>query len=74
MKYIQSLTTGALSTMALSSIFFSSTDALAGWGDNQGWHMGPGMMGGWGNEAPSFLNLCKSAPIRVPFFEKMLRG
>ena len=48
MKYIKSLTTGALSTMALSIIVFSSTVALAGWGDNQGWHMGPGMMGGWG--------------------------
>ena len=23
-------------------------DALAGWGDYNGWHMGPGMMGGWG--------------------------
>ena len=22
--------------------------ALAGWGDYNGWHMGPGMMGGWG--------------------------
>ena len=48
MKYIKSLTTGAISAMALSIIVFSSTDALAGWSDNQGWHMGPGMMGGWG--------------------------
>jgi putative membrane protein len=22
--------------------------ALAGWGNFNGWHMGPGMMGGWG--------------------------
>jgi putative membrane protein len=22
--------------------------AFAGWGDYNGWHMGPGMMGGWG--------------------------
>jgi putative membrane protein len=22
--------------------------ALAGWGNSNGWHMGPGMMGGWG--------------------------
>jgi putative membrane protein len=22
--------------------------ALAGWGEYNGWHMGPGMMGGWG--------------------------
>ena len=48
MKNIKSLTTGTLSAMALFTIFFSSTEALAGWGDNQGWHMGPGMMGGWG--------------------------
>ena len=34
--------------MALSIIFFSSTDALAGGGENQGWHMGSGMMGGGG--------------------------
>jgi len=74
MKTIKSLTAEIISAMALSIVFFRSTQALAQWGDNQGWHMGPGMMGGWGNEAPSFLNLCKSAPIRVPFFEKMLRG
>jgi putative membrane protein len=24
------------------------SDALAQWGNNQGWHMGPGMMGGMG--------------------------
>ena len=23
-------------------------DAIVGWGDYNGWHMGPGMMGGWG--------------------------
>jgi putative membrane protein len=34
--------------MALSIVFFSSTEALAQWGINQNWHMGPGMMGGWG--------------------------
>ena len=48
MKYIKSLTTGALSTIALSIDLFSSTPALAQWGDNRSWHMGPGMMGGWG--------------------------
>ena len=25
-----------------------SNDAFAGWGDYANWHMGPGMMGGWG--------------------------
>ena len=48
MKYIKSLTTGALSAIALSIDLFSSTPALAQWGDNRSWHMGPGMMGGWG--------------------------
>jgi len=48
MKYIKSLMTGALSAMALSIDLFSSTQALAQWGDNRSWHMGPGMMGGWG--------------------------
>ena len=48
MKYIKSLTTGAIAATALSVILFSPTAALAQWGDNRGWHMGPGMMGGWG--------------------------
>ena len=48
MKYIKSFTTGTISAMALSIVFFSSTEALAQWGNNQNWHMGPGMMGGWG--------------------------
>jgi putative membrane protein len=48
MKYIKSLTTGTITALALSIVFFSSTEALAQWGNNQGWHMGPGMMGGWG--------------------------
>ena len=48
MKYIKSLTTGAIAATALSVILFSSTSALAEWGDNRSWHMGPGMMGGWG--------------------------
>ena len=34
--------------MVASLVLFSSTTALAQWGDNRGWHMGPGMMGGWG--------------------------
>ncbi|MGB5747414.1 MAG: SHOCT domain-containing protein [Desulfobacterales bacterium] len=48
MKYINSFTAGIISAMALSIVFFPSTEALAQWGDNQGWHMGSGMMGGWG--------------------------
>jgi putative membrane protein len=48
MKYIKSLTAGTISALALSIVFFPSNEALAQWGDNQGWHMGPGMMGGWG--------------------------
>jgi putative membrane protein len=48
MKHLKSLTIAALPAAALFMVFFSSTEALAGWGDNQGWHMGPGMMGGWG--------------------------
>ena len=48
MKYIKSLTTGTITAITLSVILFSSTSALAEWGDNRSWHMGPGMMGGWG--------------------------
>ena len=48
MKYIKLLTTGTISALALSIVIFPSTEALAQWGDNQGWHMGPGMMGGFG--------------------------
>ena len=48
MKHIKSITTGAIFAVAIYFAFMSATEALAGWGDNQGWHMGPGMMGGWG--------------------------
>ena len=48
MKTIKTLTTGAITAMALSADLFTSTAALAQRGDNQGWHMGPSMMGGWG--------------------------
>ena len=34
--------------LTLILVLISSTSALAQWGDNRGWHMGPGMMGGWG--------------------------
>jgi putative membrane protein len=48
MKFIKLLTAGAISAMAVSIVFFPSNEALAQWGENQGWHMGPGMMGAWG--------------------------
>jgi putative membrane protein len=48
MKYIKSLTKGTLTAMAISLVLFSSTGALAQWGDDRSWHMGPAMMGGWG--------------------------
>ena len=42
------LPTGKITALAICLVLFSSVAALAQWGDNQGWHMGPGMMGGWG--------------------------
>ena len=48
MKHIKSITAGTITAMVLSLFLLSSTEALAQWGDNRGWHMGSGMMGGWG--------------------------
>ena len=48
MKHIKLIQAVTLAALALSGVFFSPAEALAGWSDNQGWHMGPGMMGGWG--------------------------
>ena len=48
MKHSKTITMVTITATALIMVFFSSTGALAGWGDNQGWHMRPGMMGGWG--------------------------
>jgi len=48
MKHIKSITAGAITALSLSIVLFSSTQALAQWGDNRGWHMGPEMMGQWG--------------------------
>jgi putative membrane protein len=48
MKPLKSIKAGTKTAIALSIVLFSSTHALAQWGDNRGWHMGPGMMGGWG--------------------------
>ena len=36
-----------MTTLALMPLF-SADPALAQYGKNQGWQMGPGMMGGWG--------------------------
>jgi putative membrane protein len=36
-----------MTTLVLMTLF-SSDPALAQYGNNQGWQMGPGMMGGWG--------------------------
>jgi hypothetical protein len=36
MNHIKSLTAGTITTMALSLVLFSSTAALAQWGDNRG--------------------------------------
>ena len=35
-------------TLLLFIVFIPRREALAQWGNNQGWHMGPGMMGGGG--------------------------
>ena len=47
MKHIKLIKAATISITALSVVLFSSTSALAQWGDNRGWHMGPAMMGGW---------------------------
>jgi putative membrane protein len=35
-------------TLLFFIVFIPLNDAQAQWGNNQGWHMGPGMMGGIG--------------------------
>jgi putative membrane protein len=35
-------------TLLLLGPLLGFTDAHAGWGNYSDWHMGPGMMGGWG--------------------------
>ncbi len=42
------LAAGKTTLLTLALVLFSSPAALAQWGDNRGWHMGPGMMGEWG--------------------------
>ena len=48
MKHIKSISAGTITALALSIVFFSSTDAMAQSRRYEGWHMVPGMMGGWG--------------------------
>jgi putative membrane protein len=48
MKHFKLIPAGTITAITLSIVLLSSTATLAQWGDNRGWHMGPGMMGGWG--------------------------
>ncbi len=40
--------TGFITFLLLLGLMSFFNYALAGWGDYNNWHMGPGMMGGWG--------------------------
>ena len=44
----KSLKFNIIMTLLLFIVFIPWREALAQWGNNQGWHMGPGMMGGGG--------------------------
>jgi len=48
MHNIKSLRLNITITLLFLIVFIPWSDALAQWGNNQGWHMGPGMMGGMG--------------------------
>lgn len=48
MKLVKDLQAKILMAAVAFPALFSSDPALAQWGNNQGWQMGPGMMGGWG--------------------------
>ena len=48
MHNIRSLRLNMTMTSLFFIVFIPWSDALAQWGNNQGWHMGPGMMGGGG--------------------------
>ena len=48
MHNIKSLRLNITITLLFFIAFIPWSDALAQWGNNQGWHMGPGMMGGMG--------------------------
>jgi putative membrane protein len=50
MTSVKSLVAGAVTALVSFIVIFPANDALAQGGRyaNEGWHMGPGMMGGWG--------------------------
>jgi putative membrane protein len=48
MLNLKSLRRNITMTLFLFIVFIPWREALAQWGNNQGWHMGPGMMGGMG--------------------------
>jgi putative membrane protein len=50
MTSVKSLVAGAVTALVSFIVIFPSNDALAQGGryGNEGWHMGPGVMGGWG--------------------------
>jgi putative membrane protein len=50
MTSVKSLVSGAVTALVSFIVIFPANDALAQGGRyaNEGWHMGPGMMGGWG--------------------------
>ena len=48
MHDIRSLKLNIIITLLIFILLIPWSDALAQWGNNQGWHMGPGMMGGGG--------------------------
>lgn len=48
MKAVQSKIFGVSMALSLLALMFPRHMALAQWGRYEDWHMGPGMMGGWG--------------------------
>ena len=48
MQNIKSLRRNITMALLFFIVFIPGSDALAQWGNNQGWHMGPGMMGDGG--------------------------
>ena len=48
MQNIKSFRRNITMTVLFFIVFFPWREVLAQWGNNQGWHMGPGMMGGLG--------------------------
>ncbi len=50
MTSVKSLVAGAVTALVSFFVIFPASDALAQGSryGNEGWHMGPGMMGGWG--------------------------